>query len=446
MAEEPDPEQIVLMKRVVELAEQQTALAAKRTEQSAERSEQSAERSYMNAERTLSVWTRTALSLMIFGIAVDRFGLLLRHEPWSHAGSPMLPNPLSTLGGVILVALGVFVVAASGVRYLLYARAWRKAHAWPPRHAPYLAFAFAVLVALFGIALLVPATRTIVHVPAGTLVEVPSLGLASLAQAASAGGDDLVQHSIENLIGVRFGDVLHLAPADLIAQLDRTGPLSVSLDDPVEDRTPDSRVTVVFPAGAQTVDAGSVLPFLQLTGSGSSLQRLVRHQAFWNAYLAAVDDADAPVPAVAALAGKEVRQRVLPVEAVAGTEGGEELYRVIDKDLASLVERVFPDSGGPAVSRPRVRILNGAGAPGIAQQVQPLLVETGAEVTLSGNADRFDYATTQIVYYDDAHLEDARTIREALGVGEVVKSLTELAVVDVTVVVGADFLAAHPGG
>jgi hypothetical protein len=27
-------------------------------------------------------------------------------------------------------------------------------HAWPPRHAPYLAFSFAVLVALFGIALL----------------------------------------------------------------------------------------------------------------------------------------------------------------------------------------------------------------------------------------------------------------------------------------------------
>ncbi|HEX6612832.1 MAG TPA: DUF202 domain-containing protein, partial [Rhodanobacteraceae bacterium] len=111
MPEQTEPEQIALMKRMLELAERQTALAATRTEQSAERSEQSAERSYMNAERTLSVWTRTALSLMIFGIAVDRFGLLLRHEPWPHAGSPMLPNPLSTVGGAILVALGVFMVA-----------------------------------------------------------------------------------------------------------------------------------------------------------------------------------------------------------------------------------------------------------------------------------------------------------------------------------------------
>jgi hypothetical protein len=76
--------------------------------------------------------------------------------------------------------------------------------------------------------------------------------------------------------------------------------------------------------------------------------------------------------------------------------------------------------------------------------VQPLLVDIGAQVTLSGNADRFDYATTQVVYYDDDDLDAARAVAEAIGVGEVVKSLNELAVVDVTVVVGADFLAAHP--
>jgi uncharacterized membrane protein YidH (DUF202 family) len=144
----PEPEQIALMRRVVELAEQQTR-------QSEERTEQSAERSYMNAERTLSVWTRTALSLMIFGIAVDRFGLLLRHEPWPHAGSPLLPNPLSTLGGLVLVALGVLMVVTCGFRYLIYARDWGRAHAWPKQHAPWLAFSFAMLVAAFGIALLV---------------------------------------------------------------------------------------------------------------------------------------------------------------------------------------------------------------------------------------------------------------------------------------------------
>lgn len=143
-----EPEQIVLMQRVVELAEQQARLSRERTAQSAERC-------YQNTERTLSVWTRTALALMVFGIAVDRFGLLLRHEPWPHARTPLLPSPLSTLGGVILVALGVFMAAACGIRFLVYAKAFRKTWAWPQWHPPYLAFTFAVLVALFGIALLV---------------------------------------------------------------------------------------------------------------------------------------------------------------------------------------------------------------------------------------------------------------------------------------------------
>ncbi|MGH8212509.1 MAG: YidH family protein [Rhodanobacteraceae bacterium] len=150
MAETPhrEPEQLAMMRRVVELAEEQTL-------QSAQRTEQSAERSYMNAERTLSVWTRTALSLMIFGIAVDRFGLLLRHEPWPHLGGPLLPNPVSTLGGAVLVALGVLMAITCGVRYLVYALDWGRVHAWPKQHAPWLAFSFAMLVAAFGIALLV---------------------------------------------------------------------------------------------------------------------------------------------------------------------------------------------------------------------------------------------------------------------------------------------------
>ncbi len=117
--------------------------------------ELSSERSYMNAERTLAVWTRTALSLMIFGIAVDRFGLLLRHLPWRGAtGDPLLPHPLSTLGGVLMVALGVVIVVATAIRYLAYAIAWRRTHRQPAFHGPYLAFTFAVMVAMFGIAIL----------------------------------------------------------------------------------------------------------------------------------------------------------------------------------------------------------------------------------------------------------------------------------------------------
>ncbi|HEX5960237.1 MAG TPA: DUF202 domain-containing protein [Rhodanobacteraceae bacterium] len=136
MADDPDNLQVQVARQLVEL---------------------SLQRSYMNTERTLAVWTRTALSLMIFGIAVDRFGLLLNHPPWHVANlGKLLPNPLSTLGGVVLVALGVLILLAAGFRFLAYGLRWYRLN---PRkvayHTPWLAFTFTMLMAVFGIALLV---------------------------------------------------------------------------------------------------------------------------------------------------------------------------------------------------------------------------------------------------------------------------------------------------
>lgn len=132
MPETPEPEQIRLMKRLVEM---------------------SAERSYMNGERTLSVWIRTALGLMIFGIAIDRFGLMLRQMPLPQ--SHVSPHELSTWGGGALIALGVLMALSTGTRFLVFALSYRRVHQLPEHHGPYLGPIFAALVALFGIALLV---------------------------------------------------------------------------------------------------------------------------------------------------------------------------------------------------------------------------------------------------------------------------------------------------
>jgi putative membrane protein len=146
----PEPSadgQLELMQRLVELS-------IKRTRMSAERSEMSEARSYMNAERTLSVWVRTAMALMIFGIAIDRFGLLLRETPGLTAGA-RFSDAMSAWGGVALVTLGVLMVVATGLRFLAYALAWRRQHELPPHHGPFLAPFFALMVAVFGVALLV---------------------------------------------------------------------------------------------------------------------------------------------------------------------------------------------------------------------------------------------------------------------------------------------------
>lgn len=277
---------------------------------------------------------------------------------------------------------------------------------------------------VYGITILAPRTGTIVHVPPGTLVEVTSLGPTSLGDAKRNGSLDLLRHSLENVLGATFDAAVDLQPDDLAALVESVGPLSVSAD--------------------RTIGPEDAVAFLSALGDGSSLERIARHQAFWSAYLEELGP-DQPSPvlgdvagAVASLAGVTAHHVMLPVEGISG-----DLYRVVDDNLPALVERVFPDLVPGA--RFRVQILNGAGTPGVAQVVQPLLIDAGARVTLSGNADRFDYATTQVVYYDDARLDAAKAIRAALGTGTIVKSLAGLDVVDVTVVVGADFVRAHPG-
>lgn len=195
MAEEKDePEQIVIMKQMLELAEKQleqsrirtqlsedrsrmsedrsrmsadrsrmsedrSRMSSERSRMSADRSEMSETRSYHNAERTLSVWVRTALSLMIFGIAIDRFGLLLHKVPGGE-DYPLLHNnallgAMSNWVGAALVLLSIFMALSTGLRFLVYARTWRRRHVLPAHHGPFLATFFALATAVFGVLLFV---------------------------------------------------------------------------------------------------------------------------------------------------------------------------------------------------------------------------------------------------------------------------------------------------
>ncbi|HET6631618.1 MAG TPA: DUF202 domain-containing protein [Rhodanobacteraceae bacterium] len=154
MAQEPQSDQLHVLQQMLEQSVQRTTMSAERSRMSAERSEMSSERTYLNAERTLSVWVRTALSLMIFGIAIARFELLLMEAPSKGVHVGAYADAISTWTGFALIAFGTVMSLATGLRFLAYAVRYRRNHALPSRHAPYLATSFALLVVLFGVALL----------------------------------------------------------------------------------------------------------------------------------------------------------------------------------------------------------------------------------------------------------------------------------------------------
>lgn len=109
---------------------------------------------YMNVDRTLATWTRTALSLMVFGTVVDRYGLLLLHPHFEHLGTRLAPNPVSSSGGIFLVAIGIFIVVAAAIRHQAYKSVWNRVHGHDEPFGPWLAFPYAVMVAIIGLAVL----------------------------------------------------------------------------------------------------------------------------------------------------------------------------------------------------------------------------------------------------------------------------------------------------
>jgi hypothetical protein len=89
-------------------------------------------------------------------------------------------------------------------------------------------------------------------------------------------------------------------------------------------------------------------------------------------------------------------------------------------------------------SRVTVEVLNGGGVPGVAGTVRDLLRDEGFDVVFSGNADSFDQATT-VVIDRTSRGEGAEAIAHSLGASELRVEADSTLLVDVTVVIGADW-------
>ncbi len=244
--------------------------------------------------------------------------------------------------------------------------------------------------------MLVGATRqasSVLLLPVATQVEVPSLGPQVLADLANEGGNGLLQTTIENVLGVDVGKTVMFDDATLNAALAVAAPLPVQLHRSVEFA---GSTDPAVPAGGHTLATGEAARLLVAQQPGSELDRLVTVQDVMDGWLQRLRN-----PAVArrtatlqpALAGlvaaakpSDRRTDTLPVESVA--TGGSERFGARAGDVRRYVQSAFPDAlldGG--ARRPRVEVLNGTGAVGLAQTIAGRIVPAGGQVTLTGNVD-----------------------------------------------------------
>lgn len=304
---------------------------------------------------------------------------------------------------------------------------------------------------------------SIVLVPTAILTDVPGYGAFQLREAFALGDAPLVDISLANLLGVEFDGAASVSAEGWSTWLDRTGGYQVTVRSRLTD--PDSDA-VRLEAGEQVLDGERLAEYLTFRGSAESeletlprvqdvllglLDRLAEDPQLLDAMFAdgapMVETTETRLLRTllgqlsVAQADGRVTTLTLPVTPLGS--GREDSYRLDATRATALVDDRLAASRpteGAGVGR-GVQILNGNGAEAIGQQVAERLSGGGYRVVLTGNADSFDYGATLIVVYDDRpeQLAMAEDIRERLGVGEIQRSATPQSVVDVTIVVGADF-------
>ena len=311
---------------------------------------------------------------------------------------------------------------------------------------------------------------TVAYLPAHTGYEVPGRGLQGIGEALGTGGISLISVSVENMLGVPIDHFIELPAPEAEALFEQTGDLTVNVPQEVRVSAGADSSQVLFAAGEQVLPPRFQTDLLYEAGlEGDETELGSRHLAFWQSFVEthsedpkALETAVAAVPGaldssdssseerasflmdLVSVAPEEVTFASLPVEEE--VTGETKLYSISDDDIRSFVGETFGEVPGDEV---RVQILNGNGLPDTAQAVAERLVGEGYKVVLSGNANRLDYDTTQIVIYDST--PEAQTAGERagelLGVGNLQVSVNQQGIVDVTIVVGKDFIdAPEPEG
>lgn len=304
---------------------------------------------------------------------------------------------------------------------------------------------------------------SMVYIPAHTAVEVPGRGVLPIGQALVGDDVPLLLVSAESLLGIQIDHYLELSDRDSRVLFEALEALEVEVPAEVSVRAGPGQTRLLFPEGAQMLSGNQLAELLFTIGvEGTDVDLGSRHLAFWDAFFETYADRSDELETAMTSAGSILAESDAPAEETAGFLGdlvalpqdslvlsmlpvtqsgvGEgELYHPDEAELRSFIQETTGarSSLGDEI---RVQILNGNGVPGIGDDVAKLLVGEGFRVIISGNAQRLNYDRTLIVAYDRAKTDLAERAQELLGVGEVQISAQEQGIVDLTIVVGRDFL------
>ncbi|MFC1540149.1 LytR C-terminal domain-containing protein [Gemmatimonadota bacterium] len=135
---------------------------------------------------------------------------------------------------------------------------------------------------------------------------------------------------------------------------------------------------------------------------------------------------------------------VVVVVAVVGLTMCEKTEERVPADSFTALEERSDERGSPD-QRPQVEVLNGCGVSGIAATCHEYLKQFGFDVVNVENAQAFDYTET-IVIDRGGDEQVARRLARVLGTGNVIRQVRPDLILQVTVILGADYEGLNPYG
>lgn len=138
---------------------------------------------------------------------------------------------------------------------------------------------------------------------------------------------------------------------------------------------------------------------------------------------------------------------------------GAQVLKPIPDAIRALRDQIFTGTGAIAPSVPeteateaaqiehaRLAILNGAGTEGLATETADFLTAQGLNVITIENADRHDYDKTRVIVHSAQFPYTLRYLADFLGLteGQILRPVTPLPDVDMTVILGWDWANSRP--
>ncbi|MFM8860842.1 MAG: LytR C-terminal domain-containing protein [Acidimicrobiia bacterium] len=278
----------------------------------------------------------------------------------------------------------------------------------------------------------------------------PSLfGQLPVSFAWEGGGVDGVAEAVGTVLNLSFTERLVIRASEWPALMATTGPLSMTLPDPVKNALD----VVVLPKGSTQIRPDQVALLLDSKAPNENeLNRSLRHELFWKAWLAQLRSSGGqvagPIDAglgrfVGSLSRGQLSVSALPVTPIPPTPPFSIRYVAVPEPAAATVAAYVPFPEGAPGSRPRLRSLDGTGALGNGVMAAIQLNAGVGQVDVVGNAKKFGQPVTQIIYFDGTSEETARRMRDAIDIGELVPSKESNSASDITVILGQDYLTKY---